>query len=53
MQAFIGATLLTSKETQPQSKPFEIYDSRLPGFTLRYSRAACDRTTRGSDVIAE
>src|SRR6266699_3571216 len=35
MQAFIGATLLTSKETQPQSKPFEIYDSRLPGFTLR------------------
>jgi len=35
MQAFIGATPLTSKETQPQSKPFEIYDSRLPGFTLR------------------
>ena len=35
MQAFIGATLLTSKETQPQSKPFEIYDSRLPGLTLR------------------
>src|SRR6267154_6855270 len=35
MQAFIGATLLTSKETRPQSKPFEIYDSRLPGFTLR------------------
>ena len=27
MQAFIVATLLTSKETQPQSKPFEIYDS--------------------------
>ena len=35
MQAFIGATLLVSKETQPQSKPFEIYDSRLPGFLLR------------------
>ena len=35
MQAFIGATLLVSKETQPQSKPFEIYDCRLPGFTLR------------------
>src|SRR5437660_2324602 len=35
MQAFIGATLLASKETQPQSKPFEIYDCRLPGFTLR------------------
>src|SRR5438552_2905243 len=35
MQAFIGATLPASKETQPQSKPFEIYDCRLPGFTLR------------------
>jgi hypothetical protein len=35
MQAFIGATLLTSKESQPQSKPFEIYDNRLSGFTLR------------------
>lgn len=35
MQAFIGPTLLTSKEVQPKEKPFEIYDSRLPGFTLR------------------
>jgi hypothetical protein len=35
MQAFIGATLLTSKEAQPQSKPFEIYDNRLSGFMLR------------------
>ena len=35
MQAFIGATLLASKEAQPQSKPFEIYDTRLSGFTLR------------------
>ena len=35
MQAFIGATLLTTKDAQPQSKPFEIYDSRLSGFTLR------------------
>ena len=35
MQAFIGAPLLSSKETRPQSKPFEIYDSRLPGFLLR------------------
>src|SRR5436305_4388933 len=35
MQAFIGATLLTSKETQPQSKPFEFYDNRLAGFMLR------------------
>jgi integrase len=35
MQAFIGATLLTSKEAQPQTKPFEIYDNQLSGFMLR------------------
>jgi len=35
MQAFIGATLLSSKLAQPQSKPFEISDSRLSGFILR------------------
>src|SRR6267142_2658730 len=35
MQAFIGATLLTSKEAQPQEKPFEISDCRLSGFMLR------------------
>jgi integrase len=35
MQAFIGAKLLSSKVAQPSSKPFEIYDSRLRGFTLR------------------
>jgi hypothetical protein len=35
MQAFIGATLLTSKEAQPQDRPFEISDCRLPGFMLR------------------
>src|SRR3982751_4303022 len=35
MQAFIGATLLTRKIAQPKSKPFEISDSRLSGFTLR------------------
>jgi integrase len=35
MQAFIGATLLASKDAQPKRKPFEIYDCRLPGFTLR------------------
>ena len=35
MQTFIGAMLLTSKETQPQSKPFEIYDNRLSGSMLR------------------
>ncbi len=36
MQSFIGATLLTSKEAEPQGKPFEICDSRLRGFTLRH-----------------
>jgi hypothetical protein len=35
MQAFIGPTLLAGKEVQPKEKPFEIYDSRLSGFTLR------------------
>jgi integrase len=35
MRAIIGAKLLTSKLSQPGAKPFEIYDERLPGFTLR------------------
>lgn len=35
MQAFIGTTLLTSKDAQPQDKPFEISDCRLSGFILR------------------
>jgi integrase len=35
LQAFIGAKLLSSKVAQPSKKPFEIYDSRLSGFTLR------------------
>ena len=35
MRTFIGAKLLSSKLAQPAIKPFEIYDSRLAGFTLR------------------
>ncbi|MGH7869186.1 MAG: integrase arm-type DNA-binding domain-containing protein, partial [Candidatus Dormibacteraceae bacterium] len=35
MRAVIGANLLSSKVAQPTKKPFEIYDGRLPGFTLR------------------
>jgi integrase len=35
MQAIIGSKLLSSKAAQPTRKPFEIYDSRLSGFTLR------------------
>ena len=35
MQAIIGSMLLSSKVAQPTEKPFEIYDSRLSGFTLR------------------
>jgi integrase len=35
MQAIIGSTLLSTKLVQPINKPFEIYDSRLSGFTLR------------------
>jgi hypothetical protein len=35
MRAIIGSNLLSSTAAQPTKKPFEIYDSRLPGFTLR------------------
>ena len=35
MRAIIGPNLLSSKVAQPTKKPFELYDSRLPGFTLR------------------
>jgi integrase len=35
MRIIIGAKLLTSHIAQPASKPFEIYDMRLRGFTLR------------------
>jgi hypothetical protein len=35
MQTFIGTTLLSSTDAQPQSKPYEISDNRLPGFVLR------------------
>jgi hypothetical protein len=55
MRAFIGPTLLTSKETQPQSKPFELYDTRLRGFTLRIqpsgSRSYYARFERNRRVV--
>jgi hypothetical protein len=35
MHAFIVDTLLASDATRSRIKPFEIFDSRLPGFTLR------------------
>lgn len=35
MRAIIGSNLLSSTVAQPTKKPFEIYDSRLRGFTLR------------------
>jgi hypothetical protein len=35
MRTFIGVKLLSSKLAQPTVKPFEIYDNRLSGFTLR------------------
>ena len=35
MHAFIGPTLLASKDAQPRNKPFEIYDSRMSGFMVR------------------
>jgi len=35
VRAIIGARLLGSAAAQPKVKPFEIFDSRLPGFVLR------------------
>jgi integrase len=35
MRAIIGAKLLASKRAQAAAKPFEVRDSRLPGFILR------------------
>lgn len=35
MRAIIGAKLLSTKAAQPTEKPFEIRDTRLPGFILR------------------
>ena len=35
MRAIIGSKLLSNKVAQRAKKPFEIYDSRLPGLTLR------------------
>lgn len=35
MRAIIGAKLIGGKQAQPAEKPFEIRDTRLPGFILR------------------
>lgn len=35
MHTYIGSKLLETEAAQARSKPFEIYDNRLPGFTLR------------------
>ena len=35
MRALVGPTLLESEIAQPRKQPFEIYDTRLSGFTLR------------------
>lgn len=35
MRTLIGTTLLAGNSVQPRKKPFEIYDIRLAGFTLR------------------
>jgi hypothetical protein len=35
MRAILGAKLLLTPEAQPRAKAFEIYDTRLHGFTLR------------------
>jgi integrase len=35
MRALIGPSLLANASVQPREQPFEIYDTRLAGFTLR------------------
>ena len=35
MHTFIGSKLLETEAAQARQRPFEIYDNRLPGFTLR------------------
>jgi integrase len=35
VHTFIGPKLLETEAAQARQRPFEIYDSRLPGFTLR------------------
>ena|SRR5579862_41746 len=35
MRAIIAAKFLLNREAKPAKKPFEIYDTRPPGFTLR------------------
>ncbi|MEQ1803306.1 MAG: site-specific integrase [Gammaproteobacteria bacterium] len=51
MRAIIGVRLLASSAAQPRSKPFDIHDSRLPGFVLRVQpsgvRSFCVQLGRG------
>lgn len=51
MRAIIGARLLASIAAQPKSRPFDIHDSRLPGFVLRVQpsgvRSFCVQLGRG------
>jgi hypothetical protein len=35
MRALIGPSLLATPVLKPRQKPYEIYDTRLAGFTLR------------------
>ncbi len=53
MRAFIRSSLLASNIAQPQTKPFEISDNRLAGFTLRVQPSGFEPTTRVSGAIAE
>lgn len=55
MRAIIGAKLVGSKEARPSAKPYEIRDTRLPGFLLRVqpsgARSYYAQTGRGRRTL--
>jgi len=52
MRALIGSSLLASTSVQPREHPFEIYDTRLAGLTLRMQPSGARSFTHVSAAIA-